>query len=356
MKLCWPLAILFDPSFLRFPSPVFITMDASQKILLEAISADTSTQLSTLKTEIRKDLLAVMDSKIDDCTESIMANTEKLIKAQAEKQDSLMKKADENFTKLSGTVSSLVADLEKVKIDASNKGSGSGGSISDPWAGFGRGDDGGRKKIKVGDAGYARPGPFDIFDEATAKDQLRIKVSNFKGNSTKEYRIKSLKEFLESLGHIQGRYEVEAYKDTGETAWIVFDTQDQAKLFIKDHKKSFNNFQPVGANATDRRIKFSGWMAPRDKRKKAATGVFGKILKGLMDGAQMSLGDDDKFFWDGWRGVVNYKGFAIAAVSVDEEMSVKIYPRTRNIDDTEIENLSTTVDAAIKEFTMQWRQ
>ena len=160
-------------------------MDASQQLLLDAISADTGSQLSTLKTEIRKDLLTAMDSKIDECTVNIMKNTEELIKAQAKKQDSLMQKADENFTKLSGTVGSLVADMEKIKIDIGNKGghgSGSSGFVPDPWAGFGRGDDGERKRIRIGDVGYASPGPYDIFDEATAKEQLKIKVSNFKGN------------------------------------------------------------------------------------------------------------------------------------------------------------------------------
>ena len=75
-----------------------------------------------------------------------------------------------------------------------------------------------------------------------------------------------------------------------------------------------------------------------------------------MEHAHMSLEEGDKFYWDGWRSTVNYKGFTIAVISADEDMQIKVHLRYRNIEDTEVASLKMVMEAAAKEFGNQWRQ
>ena len=193
-------------------------------------------------------------------------------------------------------------------------------------------------------------GTPNVFDEATLKNQLKIKVDNFKGNSTKEYRISSLLDFLATL-EIQMNYKVEAYQKTGETAWIVFDTFTAVKAFFKDHGKELGNFVPEGAGEGDKRIRFSGWLAPKDRKKKNAINHFGKILKN-----SFLIDDEDNFYWDSWKHQVRVRDFTVLIVSCDDDGKIKLHPKRRNIEDSMVEGLAEAIDAAIVEFGQTWRQ
>ena len=132
-------------------------------------------------------------------------------------------------------------------------------------------------------------------------------------------------------------------------AYIIFETPQQAKDFLKTNGKELNSFKPECVNGEDRKFKFSGWISKKDMKKKSATNVFGNILK-----QKFKFVEEHNFHWDNIRCCVKVKDFQVVAISMDEDMNVKFHIKFRNINDCGVALLKEAIEEAIVEFNKAW--
>ena len=329
-------------------------MDTQTKALFEALEANNVERDGRNCQEQQKIMKGVMN-KVDELKNSMTGmqnhlqdqidkNREegkkemvKLLEEYSKSQDKKMEVADKNFNKLSEQVANLASDITKLKIEGPKKTD--GGVCPDPWAGFTQ-----NKKAR-----FEERHGHDVLDEATQKKMCKTTVFGWKGNATSEYRKTSLDEFLKGLDGLQGSYEIKAYGRTGRDASIIWETRTQAENFLKNYSGEFSKFCPCGVNGEDRKMKVNGFMTPRDVRKKNATLVYGKILKG-MD----YFKDEHGMFYNPYKGSVMVKEYEVVKIRCNEEGVVKIINDKRNVQDTEIAGLKEKLEEAQKMFEQKW--
>ena len=313
------------------------------------LQTNMTTNVDTKLNAIREDM-NIRDSAFQ--TRIIEINNQSAIELKASLDEALFDAAEVNAdnlrTAIEGVESKMddiVKDVAKLKINGNGK--------PDPWHTYARADESAPSKARrVGEPHEHRRSsdlPENVLDEAFTKAQCKVKVDGFLGNATNDYRVQSLTTFLGTLEHYTGKGEIKAYGKTDSMAYIVFETPQQAKDFLKTNGKEFGSFKPEGVNGTDRKMKFSGWISKKDMKKKSATNVFGNILK-----QKFKFEEEHNFHWDNIRCCVKVKDFQVVAISMDEEMNVKFHSKIRNINDCGVALLKEAIDEAIVEFHKAW--
>ena len=281
-------------------------------------------------------------------------NEAKLQASLAKALDEQMEKTNSNIRSAIGGVEQkmegIIKDVEQLKLNGQDAPMGGAG---DPWQNYSRaGENGPSKMRRVGESSENRRAsdrPENVLDEAFVKSQCKIKVDGFLGNSSNEYCAESLKTFLGTLEHYTGKGEIKAYGKYDSTAYIIFESPQQAKGFLKTNGKHFKSFMPKGVDGTARKMKFTGWTSKKDHKKKAATNVYGNILK-----QKFAFSEDQNFHWDNVRACVRVKDFQVVSISIDDDSKISFHIKDRNINDCGVALLKEAIEAAITEFRKVW--
>ena len=341
-----PRVSLCTLSFVLFVFAVMAQqLSPDSRALFELLSQEGKTRNDELKESLAKDIMGKVTQAID---ESEKRMDEKLMKMLEERDQS----RDDKVKKMEDAIEGLTTGMEQIKMSIGGKGGGKGWKCPND-VDLGGGAWGQGPKAKRGcfgeEAGQQYHEP-NVWDEAVGKKKLEVRVEGFKGNSTNDYRVAAIKEFLSKLTIQGGDVDVRAYGRTGSDAVIIFKTETAANAFIKDHSARFQDFLPEGVDGKERRMKFRGYLGPKELKRKNATNVYGAILRKIH-----KFDDEENFYYNGYRGHIMIKDFKVASITVGSE-GVSVRLDKRNIQDSAVDGLADILERAKAEFITAWRE
>ena len=318
--------------------------------LTKTMNESMDSKLSAMRNDMNMRDSAFQSKMMEINTQSetkIQAGLAKALEEQIEKTNLNIKSA---IGGVEEKMEGIIKDVEQLKLNGQDAPM---GGACDPWASYSRAEGNGPSKMRrVGESSENRRAsdrPGNVLDEAFVKSQCKVKVDGFLGNSSNEYRTEALKTFLGTLEHYTGKGEIKAYGKYDSTAYIIFESPQQAKDFLKTNGKHFNSFLPTGVDGTNRKMKFTGWTSKKDHKKKAATNVFGNILK-----QKFAFSEDQNFHWDCVRACVRVKDFQVVPISIDDDSKINFHIKDRNINDCGVALLKEAIENAISEFRKVW--
>ena len=227
------------------------------------------------------------------------------------------------------------------------------------------GDSSDGRSTKRGRWGAPNPNAYKSKAQMEIKERLdkRLYISGFVGNSTKEFRIKFVKDWLATLDEIAKYGELDPFtKDPeGGEVYIQFESKFHVKTFIGENiekikvldVKGVKTTQVVDGNGvsttvediTDRRkIRFDANLEEHERQQIKATKNLGNILK---DSGK--FGEREVHYMPR-AGVIKIKGFKIIFLKYHLDTGLSINFNEVNANDTKIAGLSILLHPIIKKF------